>query len=87
MSFQIGDINALVQDELSGQLKDSLKLESSPSKMPMNKHENKEYQVTMFNSIIMICRKFYVALVYICLEQYLMTVFVLGYKSSKHDRS
>ena len=85
MSFQIGDINALVQDELSGQLKDSLKLESSPSKMPMNKHENKEYQVIMFNSIIMIFRKF--DIVYICLEQYLMTVFVLGYKSSKHDRS
>ena len=60
LSFQIGDINALVnvQDDLSGQLKDSLKLESSPSKMPMNKHENKEYQVTIFNSIIMICRKF-----------------------------
>ena len=44
----IGDINALVQEELSGQLKDSLKLESSPLKVhppPHHKNENKEYQV------------------------------------------
>lgn len=48
LDLNTGDINALVnvQDDLSGQLKDSLKLESSPSKMPMNKHENKEYQDT-----------------------------------------
>ena len=43
----VGDINALVQEELSGQLKDSLKLESSPLKghPPHHKNENKEYQV------------------------------------------
>ena len=45
----IGDINALVQEELSGQLKDSLKLESSPLKAhpPHHKNENKEYQVRL----------------------------------------
>merc|ERR1711902_188205 len=46
LDLNTGDINALVQDDLSGQLDKSLKLESSPSKMPMNKHENKEYQDT-----------------------------------------
>ena len=45
LDLNTGDINALVQDELSGHLKDSLKLENSPSKTPLNKHENKEYQV------------------------------------------
>ena len=47
MFFIVGDINALVQEELSGQLKDSLKLESSPLKghPPHHKNENKEYQV------------------------------------------
>ena len=45
----VGDINALVQEELSGQLKDSLKLESSPLKghPPHHKNENKEYQVRL----------------------------------------
>ena len=45
----VGDINALVQEELSGQLKDSLKLESSPLKAhpPHHKSENKEYQVRL----------------------------------------
>ena len=48
--YIIGDINALVQEELSGQLKDSLKLESSPLKVHPphhHKNENKEYQVRL----------------------------------------
>lgn len=46
LDLNTGDINALVQDELSGQLKENLKLESSPSKIQLNKLENKEYQDT-----------------------------------------
>jgi hypothetical protein len=48
LDLNTGDINALVQEELSGQLKDSLKLESSPLKAQPphhhHKNENKEYQ-------------------------------------------
>jgi len=44
LDLNTGDINALVQDELSGQMKESLKLETSPSKSHPNKQENKEFQ-------------------------------------------
>merc|ERR1712226_1316740 len=37
LDLNTGDINALVQDELIGQLKENLKLESSPSKIQLNK--------------------------------------------------
>jgi hypothetical protein len=43
LDLNTGDINALVQDDLSGQLKESLKLETSPSKASLNKLGNKEY--------------------------------------------